>query len=320
VSADLPELAGMAAVSSLKAEETQMNKCGKLNHIIIFLAMGVALPSVAFCQADTLSKPAMESSVRKEAPQDIHSLYTGIGTGSNMIYLGTSISNNKPFYSASVTYGYRSSLFISASASHLSETTPFLAFYNLATNYSHTFNSWFDISSDIAGYKTAGSLKDSLFSDFAYVNLTAGFDWKLLYTRISFSGVMSVENGFYLQISNSRYFETPEFFNGKAQVYFNPDIDILFGNLIGIDTISGGKRYGNAPPFSHSRKKPVNSTETFSEKFGLLDFQFSLPVTFNYGRLSLEAEASYLLPVNSDPDYPEPEGFTFYLNAIFKIF
>ena len=282
--------------------------------------MIVTLPSVLFCQADTLSKPANDSSSTEKSPADIHSLYTGIGAGSNMIYLGTSISNNKPFYSASVTYGYRNTLFVSASASHLNETTPYLAFYNLAMNYSHTFNSWFDISSDIAGYKTAESLQDSLFSDFAYINLTTGFDWKLLYTRISFSGIISEENGFYLQVSNSRYFETPEFFKGKALIYFNPDIDILFGNLISVETASGIKNM-EMPLHSAMPEKnrliplihiPKNSDSWIS--------QFSLPVTFSYGKFSLEAEASYLLPVYSDPYYPEPKGFTFYLNAFFKIF
>ena len=170
-----------------------------------------------------------------------------MGAGSNMIYLGTSISNNKPFYSASVTYGYRNTLFATASASHLNRTSPFFAFYNLAVNYSHTFNSWFDISADIAVYKTAESLQDSLFSDFGYLNLTTGFDWKLLYTRISFSGIVSEENGFYLQISNSRYFETGEFLKGKALVYFDPDIDILFGNLTTVETISGTEKIRKCP-------------------------------------------------------------------------
>ena len=282
--------------------------------------MILALHSVVFCQSDTLSKPTNESETKEKSPADIHSLYTGIGAGSNLIYLGTSISDNKPFYSASATYGYRNTLFASASASHINETTPYIAFYNLAINFTHTFNSWFDISSDIAGYKTAEPMQDSLFSDFTYLNLTTGFDWKILYTRISFSGIISEENGFFLQVSNSRYFETPEFFKGKALIYFNPDIDILFGNLISIEQASGSYKYGNAPPFSHARKKPANSTDAVTEKFGLMDFQFSFPVTFNYGRFSLEAEASYLLPVYSDPYYPDSKGFTFYLNALVKIF
>lgn len=297
-----------------------MKKCGILNYIIILLALVTVLTPAAFCQSDTLSKFSEAPPVKSEPDTCKHSLYAGIGAGSNMIYLGTSLSNNKPFYSASVTYAYRNALFVSASGSHLSETTPYLAFYNLAMNYSHTFNSWFDISADLALYKTALPLQDSLFSDFAYINLTTGFDWKLIYTRLSFAGIMSVENGFYMQISNSRYFETPEFFNGKALIYFDPAIDILFGNLISVETVSGSKKYGGHAPFSHGWGNQGGPTESYSEKFGLMDFQFSMPVTFSYGKFSLEAEASYLLPVYSDPYYPEQKGFTFYLNLLFKIF
>jgi hypothetical protein len=301
-------------------ETTGMNKCGIKNHIVIFFAVTVSLPSVAFSQSDTLSKPLDSAAVQNESLQDIHSLYTGIGAGSNLIYLGTSISNNKPFYAASVTYGYKNTLFASVSATHLTETTPYLAFYNLALNYSHAFNSWFDLSADIAGYKTAEPLQDSLFADFAYLNITTGFDWKILYTRISFSEIISEENGFYLQVSNSRYFETPAFFKGKAVVSFDPDIDLLFGNIYSVDTVAGSKQNGNPPPFSHARKKTSNSTETYSQKFGLMDLEFTLPVKFSYGNFSIEAEPGYLLPVYSDPVYTEPKGFTFYLNVFFKIF
>jgi hypothetical protein len=304
----------------VRSESDVMNKCRLKDHIIISLAVAAASQTVALCQKDTLSVPFATSSVYHKSPDDIHSLYTGIGAGSNMIYLGTSLSNNKPFYSASVTYGYRNYLYASASVSHLNGTEPYFAYYNGAINYRHAFNSWFDISSDIAGYKAAESLQDSLFADFADINLTTGFDWRLLYTRLSFSGLISEENGFYLQISNSRYFETPEFLNGKALVSFDPDIDILFGNLISVENASGNKKYGNAPPFSHARKKPSGSTDTYSEKFGLMDLEFSLPVTFSYGRFSIEVEPAYLMPVYSDPFYIESEGFTFYINALFKIF
>lgn len=297
-----------------------MNKHRIKNYIIICLAVAASSQAELLCQADTIDMPAASASGHNKSSDGIHSLYSGIGAGSNMIYLGTSISNNKPFYSAAVTYGYRNSLYASVSASHLSGTDPYIAFCNVAVNYRHTFNTWFDISSDIAGYKAAESLQDSLFADFAYIDLTTGFDWRLLYTRITFSGLISEENGFYLQISNSRYFETPLFFNGKALVSFDPDIDILFGNLISVETASGNKKYGNVPPFSHARKKQAGSTTSYSEKFGLLDLQFSLPVTFSCGKFSIEAEPVYLLPVYSDPAYTEPEGFALFINVLFKIF
>jgi hypothetical protein len=290
-----------------------------LNKIKIVLVIVMAFPSTLLSQNDPSPESGDGASLRSETTEKVHSLYTGIGAGTNMIYLGSSISGNKPFYSASLTYGYRNSAFASVSATHLDKTSPFLAFYNLALNYRHTFNSWFDISSDIAWYNTVESLHDSLFADFGYVNVTTGFDWKLIYTRISFAGVVSEENGFYLQISNSRYFETKEFLKGKALICFDPDIDLLLGKLITVETSTASKNFSHVPPFAHPKIKPGKPTEVLSEKFGLMDLQFSLPVTFSYGKVSLEAQPTYLLPLYSNPLYTEPEGFTFYLNIIFKI-
>ncbi len=218
-------------------------------------ALIVLLPVMAYGQTDTLSGDIRASVTVGKPETEKHSVFAGLGAGSNLIYLGASISNNKPFYAASLTYGFKNTIYITGSASHLPSMNPYAAFYNLSANYSHTFNSWFDLSADISGYKAAESLRDSLFSDFCYLNLTAGFDWKLLYTKVSFSEILSGTDGFYLQISNSRYFGTPDFFEGKSMVSFDPDIDLLIGTLTGTQAGSGMKRYGYAPPFSRLRQQ-----------------------------------------------------------------
>ena len=290
-----------------------------VKNIITFFAICIVLPSVAFGQSDTLSPSAKESSVTDASVEKNHSLYTGLGAGSNMIYLGTSISDNKPFYAASVTYGYKNAFFATASASHLNQTSPYIAFYNLAGNYSHTFNSWFDISADIAVYKTAKPLQDSLFSDFGYLNLTTGFDWKILYTRISFSGIVSYSNGFYLQISNSRYFETPEFFKGKALVSFDPDIDILFGNLVSTQTPSGMKRYGSSFSFQRNTKTINGITGDIFRKIRINGSGIFIACYIQLWQIQYRSRSLIFLPLYNNPLYPEPKGFTFYLNAFFKI-
>jgi hypothetical protein len=223
-------------------------------------------------------------------------------------------------YSGAITYGYRNSLYISASASHLAKTEPWLAFYSISANYSHTFNSWFDIASDIAVYMTHKSLQDTLFSNFGFLSFTAGFDWKLLYTRISVDGILSDVTKGYIEVANSRYFQTPEFFRGNAFISFNPDISILSGEIIKVETVTGVKKYGLSPPFRHYKKNPVNPTDTYTSRFGLIDFEFSFPVTFNYKNVSIEAEPCYILPAYKNPGYPAPKGFSVYLSAYVRIF
>ncbi|MCE5345436.1 MAG: hypothetical protein LLG13_03985 [Bacteroidales bacterium] len=267
-----------------------------------------------------LNKSVTNDTLSGSGDSPKHSLYAAAGYGSNMVYLGSSISNNLPFYSAAISYGFRNSLYISASATHLAATQPWLAFINLSANYSHTFNSWFDISADVAGYVTHKNLQDSLFSNFGFLGLTTGFDWKILYTRVSVNGILSDGIKGYILVTNSRYFQTPEFFGGKAFLSFNPDFSILSGEIIKIETITGVKKYGLSPPFRHFKKNSIIPTDSYKSQFGLIDFEFSLPVTLNFRTISIEAEPSYILPAYKNSEYPAPEGFSFYLSVFVKIF
>jgi len=296
-----------------------MHWSGKNTKLYALALLFFVLPVYSFCQADALlrSGKLTDSVIKPKA--SIHSLYAGAGYGSNMIYLGSTISGDKPFYAASLTYGFRNSFFITAATSHLKEFSPFLAFYNLSLNFSHTFNSWFDISADLAGYRSSDSMQDTLFSDFVFGDITTGFDWKIIYTRLSVGGLLSEDSRAFLQISNSRYFETPEFFHGKALVSFNPNINILFGKMVEIEITPGVYKYGSSPPFRHFKKNLYTTIESYTYKYGLLDFEFSFPVTFSYDRFSIEAETSYILPAYTNSDYPVPGGFTFFLNAIIRI-
>jgi hypothetical protein len=270
-----------------------------------------ASPLMAYAQSDTASTTKEEQK---------HALYAGINYGSNLIYLGSTISGNLPYYSASLTYSLKNKLFISAAASHVSETSPYIAFCTLSASYNQTVNSWFDYSASAAYFKTAESLQESLFQNFGLFNFTAGFDWRLLYTKLSLSGVLSETNSGYIQIRNSRYFQTGHFFREKAFLSFDPSFSFLFGQLVDIETTTATSKFGNAPPFGQLRKKPDNTTTKYSYSFGMIDTEFSLPVTLNFAKFSIEAEALYILPVHSIQEYTSPDHFSFNVTAFVKIF
>jgi hypothetical protein len=273
----------------------------------------------ALCRSDSLFQNVNDSVLKTQSSPKIHSLYAGAGFGSNMIYLESTISRGKPYYSAIVTYGFKNNLYVSASASHIDGTSPFFAFSSLSFNYRHTFNSWFDISADLAGYKTSALLQQTLFSDFAFISFTSGFDWKIIYTKLSLAAVFSENNKGYIQLRNSRYIKTSDLFNGKAFFSFDPNINLLSGEVVKISTTTGISKYGYSPPFRHIKKNPNSTTETVSSSFRLMNVEFSLPVTLNFDNFSIEAEPSYILPAYTNQDYPAPKGFSFYLTAYFKI-
>ena len=290
-----------------------MRYCNKYLHFLL-LAIGLIWPLIIYCQEDTTSLKGKEINSGSR-----HSFYGSANYGSNMIYLGSTISDNHPYCSSSLIYGFDNKLYVSATASHINKLSPFVALYNFSGSYNQAINSWFDYSANISFYSTPKSLKETLFNDFALINITTGFDWKLIYTKLSLSEVVSKSNSTYLQVRNSHYFQTGQFFKQKTFLSFDPNISLLFGRLVKIDSTAGISKVGNAPPFRHLKKNQNNTSASYSYFFGMMDTEFSMPVTLNFNNLSIEAEALYILPTYSNPEYPAPEGFSMNITFYIKI-
>ena len=250
-----------------------------------------------------------------------HSFFAGTGYGSNMIYLGSTISQNQPYGYAALSYGFNSEFYASFSSVHLSGVNPFLPFHIGSINYNHVFNSWLDISTGVYRYQVARSLADTLFSSFTYADLTLGFDWRLLYSKISAGGLLSDENAFYFQFRNSRYFKTPDFINDKANISFDPYVNLLFGTLIEERTSTETSVTISTPSRGWRKyRRSTTPTVTYAKIFGLMEVDFGIPVALNTDRFTIEAEPCFVLPLHEDPDFPGSGGFIFMLSGFFRIF
>jgi len=271
-------------------------------------------------QEDTLSVLQVQDMEFVEEPVSPHSLYTGIGLGNNMVYMGSSISQDKPYYYGSLTYGFKEKLYASVSSFHLTAYNQFLAFNTFSLNYSQTFNSWFDISLSVSRYQVNNELTDTLFSSFVYGDLTFGLDWRILYSKLSAGGIFSESSGAYFQLRNSRYFETPMFFNGKANISFDPYVNMLFGTLT--ETITSSETtIGITQPYSSKKTSGRNSSGTTTrEFFSLMEIDLGIPVAFTMGKVTIEAEPGFILPLYSETDPNNPKGFSFLLSCYLRIF
>ncbi|HQG57267.1 MAG TPA: hypothetical protein PK496_09725 [Bacteroidales bacterium] len=248
-----------------------------------------------------------------------HSLYGGAGYGSNMIYLGSTISHDQPYSYAALSYGFKDSFYATVSSVHLTGMSPFFAFNTATLSYNHVFNSWFDIASGISYYHVAPSLADALFNSFVFGNLTAGIDWRLLYTKLSIGGLFSEDNSTFLQIRNSRYFQTPEFTSKKLFFTIDPYINVICGPLTTAETIEGST-IKLTPPYGKGGKKgQLTSTTQVSTKFSFLEIDFGIPVALNSERFILEAEPGYILPLYENDFSQETKGFLFSLSFYFRI-
>jgi hypothetical protein len=281
---------------------------------IVLQASLISLPAQK--PADPGTSPDSTSAAGKES---IHSLYAGAGYGSNMIYLGSTMSQDHGFGYASVSYGLMDKFYFTAAGYTITGFSPFLAYYSLGATFNHTFNSWFDISTSMSYYNVAESLRDTLFSNFTYADATLGFDWKILYSRISLGGLFADGGQFYLQTRHSRYFETPSFAKDKAFFAFDPYINIIFGKMISMET-SGGTTTTVSPGYRPWRKNGQGSSTTYSELFGPMEIDFGLPITFSYDFVSIEIEPGYVIPLYSEAGTTGMKGFLFMASVFFRIF
>lgn len=299
-----------------------MNLIKSISRLKLCVALILLIPLNTLSQTDTIcSLPEADTSdpVYKISR---HSLFSGIGLGSNLIYMGSTISRNQPFGYTALTYGFNNEFFATVSAIHLSEFNPFIAFYTGSLNYNHVFNSWFDISSGIYRYQVTPSSADTLFSNFTYGDLTLGIDWKLIYSKISVGGLISDESSGYFQIKNSRYFQTSEFMKNNVYLSFDPYVNLLLGTLIKAETTTG-MTVTNSPPYANGKwwlnsNRAINTT--YTRIFGVMGIDFGLPVALNFERATIEAEAGYFLPTYNNPEFPGPKGFVFQLSGYFRIF
>src|SRR5665648_215802 len=133
----------------------------KLSLMAILIMCVEALPQTA-----TVKSTLAGDSIKISGEESSHSFYSGLGYGSNMIYLGSTISQNNPYYYTALTYGFKDELYVTASAIHLYDRSPFIPLYSISLNYSHVINSWFDFSLGLYRYQVTQSLADTLFGSF----------------------------------------------------------------------------------------------------------------------------------------------------------
>jgi hypothetical protein len=315
-----------------------MKQSQLFRRLILSIFLMLAVTAFSYSQNDAIHSVQEADTISPASKVPHHTLFMGTGYGTNMIYLGSTISGNQPYLYSALTYGFKSEFYATASAIHLSNVAPFLAFYIGSINYNHVFNSWFDISAGVYRYEVAKALPDTLFSSFTYGDFTLGIDWRLIYTRLSTGLLLSEENLSYFQIRNSRYFQTPEFLRKKVNFSFDPYINLLLGTLYKSETTTEtfittssttqmwrGANQGNlnTTKTSNTTAVPVTTTSTntaFAKSFRLMEVDFGLPVALNSDRFTIEAEASYVLPLYDDSYFPGPKGFVLMFSCIFRIF
>jgi hypothetical protein len=251
-----------------------------------------------------------------EYKQKAHQFFAGTGYGSNLIYYGTSVSGNQPFFSGELLYSWEGGIWAGVGFFHLPEEQPFISFLDLSAGYTHIFNKVFDVGASISQYHGSQTLENTLYSDYTFLSGSLGIDWIVLYTSLSPGWLLAEENSFYFLVKNSHYIRTGNLGSKKSYLSFNPGLSLMFGSYAWMRQV---RRIGagSGPGFGN----PVNPIQTeIREDFRLLDLQFSIPVAFNSRRLSLEFEPAYFLNLIEDANGETEGRFFFTLGIYYQLF
>ena len=329
-------------------KDPELMKSSATIYLSVFFTLSFCVN--AFSQADA-NRSFQETDTLSSVPAPSkHSVYSAIGYGSSKIYPGTSIPQNQTYGFAALMYGFKNQLYVTTSAFNLINSEYVADFYSFSLNYSRSLTKWFDLSLTGASFQFNKGFPDTLVKSFRYGDITMGFDWKILYTSISGSGYFSDKNQFYFQLKNSKYIQTPALFKGKAFFSFNPYVNLLFGsyNKAGTTLVSTTYTRYDTLTIPDSNNQPatdengnrtlpgsadsnyitiinaittnINSEiPTLSKKFGLLEINAGLPVAINLKRLTIEANAGYIIPFSSDALLPRSKGFSFMISGFLKI-
>lgn len=271
--------------------------------LLFFLVCAATLNTWAVESTDSTGMNASPKAGRQ-------SLYIGAGYGSDLLYSGYSLSGQKPYYSMDLLYRFNKEWTASAAIYHLDAAGPAIAFYDLAVGYRRYFNSWLDAGASLSAYFTNPSIQDVYFGNFAYLTVTGGFDWRILYSRLVYSALLDDSGSHYLQVKNSHYFSSSDFWKDKAYMDFNPTLNFVFGDRYKLITTGVQPHPGDSPA----------DILNFESSFGLMDMEISIPIAFNTANFSIEAEPLYYIPIHKDPDFPAENGFFFFVNMYFRIF
>lgn len=270
---------------------------------IIIVSISFGLP--AWSQNQNADSVVMENSN--------HSLVLGSGYGSNLRFSGIKLLENQSYLSTDLTYTYNNLIMANVALYHLPGIQPAIAFYDFSLGISHTFNSWFDASLTLSRYNTADQLKETFFDDANYLSLAAGFDWRLLYTNVAYSAMLSSDSQHYLKIANSHYYQIKQLWEGEGQLWIDPSFNFILSNY-----------YEEKTTLVKSNKPTqggggVSEVVEYSKVFGLTELELSLPMAFDFRNTTLEVNPYYSFVVKKDAIFPSSSGFCLLVNLYIKL-
>lgn len=231
------------------------------------------------------------------------SFAAALSYGSNSTYFGRSQAVAFPYAAATLTYSAKSGLYGSVEFYNLLNTTTALDETDLTVGWAHDLGKTADVALSYSHFVFPANselVKASVSNAF---DAGLGQDWGVFYSRLSatylFGSAAGRGDGF-LILENSRSFETKHGFGQHDYFAVEPVVSVAAGTQSFAETAltKRNKGKGNVPLVRNMRR------------FGLVDYELGVPVSYYVGKLELSAGWRYVVPVNLPADDVESRALS----------
>ena len=231
------------------------------------------------------------------------SFAAALSYGSNSTYFGRSQAVAFPYAAATLTYTAKSGLYGSVEFYNLLNTPTALDETDLTVGWGHDLGQTTDLDLSYSRFFFPANSELVKSSVNNALDIGLGQDWGAFYSRLSatylFGNAAGKGDGF-LILENSRSFETKHGFGQHDYFAVEPVVSIAAGTQSFAETAltKRNKGRGNLPVARSTRR------------FGLVDYEFGVPVSYNVGQLALSAGWRYVVPVNLPADDVESRALS----------
>ena len=229
------------------------------------------------------------------------SFAAALSYGSNSAYFGRSQAVAFPYAAATLTYSAKSGLYGSVEFYNLLNTPTALDETDLTVGWNHALGKTTDVALSYSHFifpANSELVKASVSNAF---DAGLGQDWGAFYSRLSatylFGSTPRQGDGF-LILENSRSFETKHGFGQHDYFAVEPVVSIA----------AGTQSFGETA--LTKRNKGKGNVARSVRRFGLVDYEFGIPVSYYVGKLELSAGWRYVIPVNLPADDVESRALS----------
>ena len=230
------------------------------------------------------------------------SFAVGLSYGSNSTYFGRSQAEAFPYTAATLTYTAKNGLYGSVELYNLLNTPTALDETDLTVGWDHDLGKTLDVSLSYSRFffpTNSELVKSSVNNAF---DASLGQDWSAFYSRLSATylyGKNAGKGDAFLILENSRSFETKRGFGQNDYFSVEPVVSLAAGTQSFAEA-AVTRRKGGA----------TGTAVRNVRRFGLVDYEFGIPVSYNVGKLALSAGWRYVVPVNLPADDVESRALS----------